>query len=308
MHVAEQGEGPLVVMCHGWPESWYSWRHQIPALADGGFHAVAPDQRGYGQTDKPDAIEAYNVLQLAGDIVGLVNAMGGKPAVVIGHDWGAPVAWHCALLRPDLFRALILLSVPYLPRTPMRPTDVMKAIARDNHFYQLYFQEPGKVEAELEADVTSSITKILYSASGDAPPSGRFPGFFPKSQRFVDGGSLPEKLPAWPSEADVDFYAGEFKRSGFRGGVNWYRNFDRNWELTPFLDGVKIQQPTLFAAGDQDLVIVMARGGFDALEANVPNLQKKALIPGAGHWTQQERPAETNKLILEFLRALPPAA
>jgi len=219
MHIAEQGEGPLVVMCHGWPESWYSWRHQLPAIANAGFHAVAPDQRGYGQTDRPEPVDAYNVLQLVGDIVGLVNSIGG-PAVIVGHDWGAPVAWYSALLRPDLFRALILLSVPYMPRSKFRPTDFMKRVAGDNHFYQLYFQEPGKVEAELEEDVKKTVTKLMYSASGDAPLDGRFPGFFPKSKRFIDGGSMPTTLPSWLTEADIDFYAGEFKRAGFRGGVN----------------------------------------------------------------------------------------
>src|SRR5229473_2213179 len=185
----------------------------------------------------------------------------------------------------------------------MRPSVGMKALAGDNHFYQLYFQEPGKVEKELDADPRRSMARMLYSASGDPPPAEQWKFIFPKTMKFIESGTVPKKLPPWLTEADLDFFAGEFKRSGFRGGVNWYRNFDRNWELTPFLDGAKIQQPTLFAAGDQDGVIVMARGGFDALEANVPNLKKKALIPGAGHWTQQERPAETNKLILEFLHA-----
>ena len=188
MHYVEQGSGPLVVLCHGWPESWYSWRHQIPALAAAGFRVVAPDQRGYGQTDAPAPIESYNILNLVGDIVGLVNSLGVESAVIVGHDWGAPVAWNSALLRPDIFRAIALLSVPYFPRTPMRPTDGMKALAGDQHFYQLYFQEPGKVEKELDADPRRSMAMILYSASGDVPRTGEFSFLFPKTKKFIETG------------------------------------------------------------------------------------------------------------------------
>jgi len=307
MHIAEQGEGPLIVLCHGWPESWYSWRHQIPALAAAGFHVVAPDQRGYGQTDKPEPIGAYNILQLTGDIVGLVNALGADSAIIAGHDWGAPVAWTSALVRPDIFRAVVLLSVPYFLRGSIRPTIGMKAMAGDRNFYQLYFQEPGRVEKELEEDVRRSMMMILYGASGDPPPNERWNFIFDKSKKFSESGVVPKKLPAWLSEADVDFYTGEFKRAGFRGGINWYRNSDRNWELTPFLAGAKLRQPTLFVAGDRDVVIDMVGGKQNVmatLDANVPNLRKKVLLPGAGHWTQQERPREVNELMVEFVGGL----
>ncbi|HEY6419773.1 MAG TPA: alpha/beta hydrolase [Candidatus Binataceae bacterium] len=304
MHIVEAGEGPLVVMCHGWPESWYSWRHQIAALAEAGFHAVAPDQRGYGQTDRPEPIEAYDLLHLSGDIVGLVNALGEKSAVIAGHDWGAPVAWTSALLRPDLFRALILLSVPYSGRPPSRPTDLMKAMAGDRNFYQFYFQEPGKVEKELEADPRKTLAMLLYSLSGDAPPNERWRFFFDKNETFMQTGVVPKKLPPWLTEADLDFYAGEFRRAGFRGGINWYRNFDRNWELTGFLEGAKIQQPAMFAAGEHDCVLAMYPPGPTLMDQFVPNLRKKIIIPGAGHWIQQERPAEINSLMLEFLASL----
>jgi pimeloyl-ACP methyl ester carboxylesterase len=307
MHVAEQGDGPLIVLCHGWPESWYSWRHQIPALAAAGFHVVAPDQRGYGQTDKPEPIEAYNILQLTGDIVGLVNALGAETAIIAGHDWGAPVAWTSALLRPDIFRAVVLLSVPYFPRGQVRPTIGMKAMAGDKNFYQLYFQEPGRVEKELEEDVRRSMLMILYGASGDPPPNERWNFIFDKSKKFTESGVVPKKLPAWLTEADVDFYTNEFKRAGFRGGINWYRNSDRNWELTPFLAGAKLRQPTLFVAGDRDVAIDMVGGKQNVmatLDANVPNVTKKVLLPGAGHWTQQERPKEVNELMVEFVKGL----
>ncbi len=304
MHYVEQGNGPLVVLCHGWPESWYSWRHQIPALADAGFRVVAPDQRGYGQTDRPEPIESYNILNLVGDIVGLVNSLGVDSAVIAGHDWGAPVAWNSALLRPDIFRAIALLSVPYFPRGPMRPSDRMKALAGDQHFYQLYFQEPGKVEKELDADPRRSMAMMLYSASGDPPANQVWKFLFPKTMKFIESGTVPEKLPPWLTDADLDFFAGEFKRSGFRGGINWYRNFDRNWELTPFLDGAKLRQPAVFAAGERDVVGKMIPGAYDVAGAFTPNLKKKVIIPGAGHWIQQERPREINEIMLEFLKGL----
>ncbi|MGE0683414.1 MAG: alpha/beta fold hydrolase [Candidatus Binatia bacterium] len=307
MHIAEQGDGPLVVLCHGWPESWYSWRHQLQALADAGYHVVAPDQRGYGQTDQPEAIEAYHILNLTADIVGLVQALGEEKAAVVGHDWGAPVAWHCALLRPDMFHSLALLSVPYRRRawTDIRPTDAMKQLEGDqHHFYQRYFQEPGKVEKELEADIRKSVLGFLYSASGDPPPAERWRFLFNKEEQLLDTLTIPSTLPSWLTEADLNFFAQEFTRTGFRGGLNWYRNIDRMWELTRFLTGAKIHQPSLFVAGEVDGVITMARQAFDSLEEAMLNLRKKVLLPGAGHWIQQERPAEVNQLLLEFLSAL----
>ncbi len=304
MQIAEQGQGPLVILCHGFPELGYSWRHQLPALAGAGFHAVAPDQRGYGKTDCPEAIEAYNIFQLVGDMVGLVQALGEEKAVIAGHDWGAPVAIHCALLRPDIFHSLILLSVPFSPRSwgGGKPIETMEKMAGDNHFYMVYFQEPGRVEKELEEDVRITMVKALYSLSGDPPPDKRWNFIFAKGQRFTDSIHLPDRLPNWLTEEDVDVFTEAFQRTGFRGGVNWYRNIDRNWELTPFLSGVKILQPSIFIAGEWDGVIVMSRRAFDNLEQNMPNLKQKILIPGAGHWIQQERPQEVNRLIIEFLK------
>src|ERR1700719_4323215 len=304
MHYVEQGTGPLVVLCHGWPESWYSYRHQIPALAAAGFRVVAPDQRGYGQTDKPDAIEAYNILNLVGDIIGLVNSVGADTAAIVGHDWGAPVAWHCALLRPDIFHAIALLSVPYLPRGATHPAQAMQAIAGEENFYQLYFQEPGRAEAELGADPRRAMAMLLYSLSGDARPEEQWKFRFPKSMKFIDTGVVPKQLPPWLSEADLDFFVGEVNRAGFRGGLNWYRNIERNWELTPFLGGAKLRQPALFVAGSEDCIGKMTPGRFQTAGAFTPNLKKQMIIPGAGHWTQQERPAQVNQLLIEFLRSL----
>ena len=307
MHVAQQGSGPLVVLCHGFPESWYSWRHQLTALSEAGYHVVAPDQRGYGQTDRPEPIEAYNILELTADIVGLVDALNQEQAVIAGHDWGAVVARYCALLRPDIFRAIVLLSVPYKPRvwTSIRPTEALKRMVGENQqFYQLYFQEPGLAEAKLEADVRKTISILLYSGSGDAPPQHRLRPLFSKSEKFLDTGTLPETLPAWLTKQDIDFFTGEFERTGFRGGLNWYRNLDRSWELTAFLSGAKLRQPALFVAGEEDGVIAMNRDAVDGMGETVPNLKKKVLLPGAGHWIQQERPTEVNQLLIEFLASL----
>jgi len=304
MHYVEQGSGPLVVLCHGWPESWYSYRHQIPALAAAGFRVVAPDQRGYGQTDKPEPIEDYNILNLVGDIVGLVNNLGVDTAVIVGHDWGAPVAWNSALLRPDIFRAIALLSVPYFPRTPMNPSEMIKAAAGDENFYQLYFQEPGKVEKELDADPRRTMAMMLYSASGDPPLDQQWKFRFPKTMKFIETGVVPKQLPAWLTEADLDFFGNEFKKSGFRGGINWYRNIERNWKLTPFLNGAKLRQPAVFAAGEQDCVRKMNPSGYENVGAFMPNLKKSVIIPGAGHWIQQERPQQVNDILIEFLKGL----
>ena len=309
MHIAEQGTGPLVVLCHGFPESWYSWRHQLAALADAGFHAVAPDMRGYGQTDRPAEIDQYTLLHLVGDIVGLLDALGEPSAVIAGHDWGAPVAWHAALLRPDRFRAVIGLSVPFRPRGSVRPTTMMPR-TDDAIFYQLYFQDPGVAEAELERDVRDTMRTVAWAASGDRPREGATNpagiGMVPKSGGFLSAMGKPETLPPWLTEADINFYAGEFARTGFRGGLNWYRNIDRNWELLAPYAGSVVTVPALYVAGDRDLVLAFR--GMDQLIANlakfVPQLRRTLILPGCGHWTQQERPDDINSAMLEFLKGL----
>ena len=304
MHVAEAGAGPLVVLCHGFPESWYSWRHQLAALAAAGYHAVAPDMRGYGQTDAPAPIEEYTLLHLVGDVVGLVDALGEKTAVVAGHDWGAPVAWHAALLRPDVFRAVIGLSVPFRPRSPVRPTTVMPQ-TDDAIFYQLYFQTPGVAEAELQRDVRSTMRRMAYSGSGDSPARERL-GMVSRTGGFLDRTLDPDTLPPWITDADIDVYAGEFSRAGFRGGLNWYRNIDRNWALLAPWAGAVVTVPALYVVGDRDLVYKFR--GMDQLIPNlkrfVPELRRTLVLPGCGHWTQQERAREVNDAMLEFLKGV----
>ena len=315
LNIAEQGKGPLVLLCHGFPESWYSWRHQIEALAAAGFHAVAPDMRGYGKSDAPEAIDQYTIFHLVGDLVGLLDALEAPTAVIVGHDWGANIAWHAARLRPDRFRAVAALSVPFRPRGPVRPTSVMPQTA-DAQFYMLYFQNPGVAEAELERDPRATVRNMLYGASGDgaaaraaAVSRGAAPGIgmVPRGGGMMQGPGAPATLPSWLSEADIDFYAGEFKRSGFRGGLNYYRNIDRNWELTAAFADVKVTVPALYIAGDHDMVI--AAPGTAELLANlkqfVPALRNIQMLPGCGHWTQQERPGEVNAAIIDFVRGLP---
>ncbi len=315
MHCVEHGTGPLVLLCHGFPESWYSWRHQIQALAAAGFRVVAPDMRGYGQTDRPEPVEAYTMFHLVGDMVGLLDALGAEHAVIAGHDWGAPVAWHAALLRPDRFRAVIGLSVPFRPRGPTRPTSTMPQ-TDDALFYQLYFQTPGVAEADLERDVPAFIRGILYANSGDGPLGQH--GLPPWGQIAMvprQGGILGSMaglvtpaaaLPPWLTQADLDFYAAEFTRTGFRGGLNWYRNIDRNWELMAPFAGQPVSVPALFMVGELDLT--MAFQGMDVLLPNlarfVPRLAQTIRLPGCGHWTQQERAAEVNAAMIAFLRAL----
>jgi pimeloyl-ACP methyl ester carboxylesterase len=310
MHVAEAGEGPLVLLCHGFPECWYSWRHQLTALAAAGYHAVAPDMRGYGRTSAPEPIDAYTVMHLVGDMTGLVAALGEKRAVIVGHDWGSIVAWNAALLRPDIFRAVAGMSVPFLPRLPIRPLAMMKAMAGERFFYILYFQEPGKAEAELDPRAREMMRGMLYTASGSIDLAKlRKAGELPKSAKFLDAMTQPEKLPDWLREEDLEVYVAEFERTGFRGGLNWYRNFDRNWELlAPFADR-RITVPALFVGGLRDAVVTgpeLAGEGpaVKMLGSFCDDLRAKVLIEGAGHWNQQEAPEQTNAALLEFLAGL----
>ena len=300
VHIAEAGEGPVVLLLHGFPESWYSWRHQLPALADAGYHAVAPDIRGYGQSDAPDEIEAYSMKELTADAIGILDALDVETAVVIGHDWGAPMAWNSALLYPERVRAVGGLSVPYMPRSPLPPIQLLTQMFGDNFFYILYFQEPGVAEEELESDVRRSLRMFMFSASGEAPEGAATPAK-KKGAKLMDGMPEPETMP-WLTEADLDFYTGEFERTGFRGGLNRYRNMDRDWEELPQLADKKIEQPALFIAGERDPVVRFT--STDAMKELVPNMRVMETLPGCGHWTQQERPTEVNEKLIEFLGGL----
>ena len=304
MRACSRGEGPLVLLCHGFPESWYSWRHQIETLSHAGYRVVAPDMRGYGGTDAPPDASSYTMLHHVGDMVALVKALDESQAIIVGHDWGAAVAWHAALLRQDMFRAVAGLSVPYFP--PSR-TDLLTALeARGvRTFYMQYFQEPGVAESELEADVEASIRRIYYSMSGNGP--GRTVcGVLEPGCGLLDTTADPPSLPPWLTSDGIAYVAGEFRRTGFRGGLNWYRNFSRNAELLGPWHGCGIAQPSLFIAGSRDDVLSFpgASARLEQLPTLLTGLRGSHILEGAGHWIQQERPAEVNRLLLAFLEGL----
>ncbi|MGW6917187.1 alpha/beta fold hydrolase [Kitasatospora sp. NPDC054939] len=306
LHLAEQGEGPLVLLLHGFPESWYSWRHQFGPLAEAGYRVVAPDQRGYGRSEQPAAVDAYTLLHLVGDVTGLVRALGEEQAVVVGHDWGAPVAWTAATLRPDVVRAVAGLSVPPLPVTGLPPIAAARERFGDG-YYQAYFQQPGVADAELAEDLPSSFRRILASGSGDNPAvDGPSPWVVPDGRTLLDTVPEPAALPGWLTGDDIAAFAADYARHGeraFTGGLNWYRNIDRNNELLAAFEGRTVEVPALYAAGDRDMVTALI--GPDALKHlldRVPKLHRHLVLPGCGHWTQQERPAEVNDALLDFLR------
>jgi len=301
LNIAEQGEGPLVLMLHGFPESWYSWRHQFAPLADAGYHAVAPDMRGYGSSDKPANIDAYNQVEVVNDIVGLIPALGYETAIVIGHDWGAPTAWSCALHHPQQVTAVGALSVPFSPRSPVQPMPAMRELFKGQFFYQLYFQTPGVAEAEFEKDIRTALKKFLVMGAGETDLTA-LPTRGPDSD-LLTGLPNPDTLPAWLSEADLDFYEAEFERSGMRGPLNYYRNHDLTWQLTEGAP-TEIAQPAMFVAGERDGVIMMAALALENMPKHVKDLRINELIPEIGHWTQQEAPEQVNDALLRFLKQL----
>jgi pimeloyl-ACP methyl ester carboxylesterase len=299
LFMLEAGKGPLVLLCHGWPELSYSWRHQIAAIAAAGFHVVAPDMRGFGRSSAPADISAYTIFDTVGDMVGLVAALGEKRAVIVGHDWGAPVAWHAALFRPDIFSAVAGLSVPPPFRGRGRPLDVLREGGITNFYWQ-YFQEPGVAEAELERDV--SLTMRMLLGRGFSDPAASL--FIQDGKGFLGDARPADPVANWLNESDLAHFAESYRNSGFRGGLNWYRNIDRNWELTAPWQGAQIHQPSLFIAGSRDSVITGLIGAkrVNEMERVLPHLKQKLIIDGAGHWIQQERPAEVNAALVTFIK------
>jgi pimeloyl-ACP methyl ester carboxylesterase len=303
MHVAEAGEGPLVLLLHGFPELWYSFRHQLGVLADTGYRAVAPDQRGYGATDAPAGVHDYTLLHLAGDIVGLVRALNEDAAVLVGQDWGSPVATSVALFRPDLVRGLVMLSTPYFPRGDTDFLSELTAQLGPDH-YQAFFQEPGVAEAALEADVRATVLGALLGISGEAAE-------IHTTANVGSTGLMPDHsdqvLPEWLSEDDVDYYTAEFTRTGYRGALNWYRNHRQNWEYMSAWHQAPIKVPAMFVGGERDPVLNWpgTRALVDSLRDRlVPDLRTSVVLPGCGHWIPQERPDDTNHLLLDFLVGL----
>ena len=301
MHIAEQGEGPLVILCHGFPELWYSWRHQLAALAEAGYHVVAPDMRGYGQTDRPLLIEDYGIDMLTSDLLGLLDALGEERAVFVGHDWGASVVWSLAQRAPERVRGVAGLSVPFRPRGSHDPISTLEFLFGDNFFYILYFQEPGIADTDLARDVEDSLRRAMRAFSVDEIEGSKGP--LPASGTGWREWTLaPGLLPAWLSSDDLDYYVSEFTRTGFTGGLNWYRNLRRNWENSASLAEIKIVVPAVYLIGELDQVARFMSA--DKMDEWVTDLRVKRTIQGAGHWLQQERPDVVNEVLVDFLASL----
>ncbi len=304
MHVAEIGEGKPVVFVHGFPELWRSWHNQMPAVADAGYRAVAPDMRGYGRTTAPAEVDAYSVQNLTGDLCGLLDDLGVEKALFVGHDWGAWAMWFMCLLHPDRVEALCNLSVAYAPRSAGPPIQMMRQIFGENFFYQIYFQEVGPADAELGRDPRKTVRRFAWSVSGEAA-EGRDENALFQMMPAKDTGFLdqmadpPAGKMAWFTKEDEDYFVEEFSRTGYFGPLSWYRNIDRNWETTPELADAKVMQPVLFIAGAGDPVIRMLAP--DGMRETVPNLKGIDIVPGAGHWIHMEKPDEVNTRLLKFI-------
>ena len=311
LRLAMMGDGPLVIFCHGWPESWYSYRHQLPAVAAAGFKAVAYDVRGYGESDKPHDIEAYTMKNMTNDVIGIVDALGYETAITIGHDWGGPIALNTAALNEDRITATGTMSVPFTGRGPMPTLDLWKEIYQDRFFYQLYFQKEGVAEEEFESDLSKALF-ITYTNSDGRGMKRNFEkgqsGLVPqkdKNSSFLEGMEVFEDFPDWFSEEDLDYFVSQFEMSGLRGPFNRYRAQNIDWNELPQLEGAVLQQPAFFITGTLDPVnffIPSDQSLIDRISSNYKELLFAEELIGIGHWTQQEAPEEVNKLILKFLK------
>lgn len=303
LHVLDAGNGFPVVLAHGFPELAYSWRHQIPALADDGCRVLAPDQRGYGRSSRPDAIDAYDIEHLTADLLALLDDVGEERAVFVGHDWGAMVVWNLALLAPERVAGVVGMSVPFVPRGPMPPTQMFRQVVGDSFFYMLYFQEPGVADADLGRDPATTMRRMLGGlASASSDPEAVARAMAGDERGFVERLPEPERLPDWLSREELDRYVAEFTRTGFTGGINWYRNLDRNWTLTEGLAGAKVTMPSLFVGGALDPVLVMMPPAV--MDGWLEDHRGSLIVDGAGHWVQQEKPAEVNDALLRFVGAV----
>ena len=306
IHLVEQGTGPLVLLIHGFPESWYSWRHQLPVLAAAGYRAAAVDVRGYGRSSRPADVAAYRMVELVDDAVSVVQALGESEAIVVGHDWGAGIAATSALLRPDVFTAAALLSVPYTPPGGPRPSDAFAHMsAGGSEFYVSYFQQPGRAEAEIEPDVRGWLGGFYAALSADTMPGVDDPDvhFVQSGGRLRDGFPA-DRLPAWLTPGDLDVYASEFERTGMTGALNRYRNMDRDWEDLAAFEGRPLTQPTLFIGGALDASTVWMKDAITAFETTMPRMTGTHILDATGHWIQQERANEVNTLLTDWLTTL----
>jgi len=305
VHVVTAGpaDGTPVVFCHGFPELWYSWRHQITALADAGYRAIAPDLRGYGGSSAPKEVTDYGSDQLTADLCGLLDHYGYEKANFVGHDWGAMLVWELGRLHPERLTSLYNLSVPY-SQSPAPPVEIFKVIFEGKFFYMLYFQEVGPAEAEFESDPRGFLRTMLYAAGGEGMAQGNAllvdaPAVGTRFQDILT--PAPEVLPDWLTEADVDVYADAFTKSGFFGPVSFYRNMDANWVRSQNIEPSVYQFPVGFLTGSLDPVALMMAGAADAMAGLFPDFRGVTDVEGAGHWVQQEKPAEVNAALLQFL-------
>jgi pimeloyl-ACP methyl ester carboxylesterase len=298
LRVVVEGQGPLLILLHGFPQGWFLWRHQIDPLVQAGFQVAVPDQRGYGGSDALHAVEAYNLVELCKDVAGIADALGHEKFIVIGHDWGAPVAWNTALLHESRVRAVVGMSVPYF-RFPIGGLTRQENFG-DQFWYMAYFQTPGVAEREFESDLRGFILRTHWMLSGDAP-EGLFFQPKPSTAKFLDGVPEHPPLPGGMSEADLDYIVAQYQRNGTRGPLNWYRNIDRSMQLTPQLEGRKIMQPALFLAGERDVVLKFPGIDPATIFEPVQQLRKAVIVPGAGHWVPAERPDVVNPELLAFL-------
>ena len=311
IRLAMMGEGPLVIFCHGWPESWYSYRHQLPAVAKAGFKAVAYDVRGYGESDKPHEIEAYSMRNMTNDVIGIIDALDYDTAITIGHDWGGPIALNTAALNEDRITATGTLSVPFNSRGPMPTLDLWKEIYKDRFFYQLYFQKEGIAEEEFESDLSRALFMTYTNSDGrgmkfnfEKGQSGLVPEKT-KDSTFLEGMEVFEDFPDWFSKEDLDYFVSQFEISGLRGPFNRYRAQNIDWHEIPELEGKILEQPAFFVTGTLDPVnffVPSDQSLTDRIKPNYKNLLFAEELEGIGHWTQQEAPEEVNSFILDFLK------
>ncbi|NEW37645.1 alpha/beta hydrolase [Nocardia cyriacigeorgica] len=309
LHYVEEGEGPLVIMVHGFPFLWYLWRHQIRSVAAAGYRVVALDTRGYGQSGRPDAVSEYDMTRLVGDIVGLMKALDERSAVLVGQDWGSPIIFHAALMRPDLFRGLVMLCAPPTARPPISPAAAWDRVYGDINFYQKYFMT-SEAESEITKDLRAFLLGVFYSTSARCPTDEQWRWAWRRSEQFSDTLTIPEELPDFLSRQALDYYTENFERTGIAPALNYYRAIQRNWEITSYLDDAVVSCPAVFAYGENDPSIRPIFGidrqgpALRALDEIIPKLQNVIQMPGVGHTPPEEQPADTTRIILNFLSTL----
>ncbi len=305
LQVAVVGDGPLILCVHGFPELSYSWRHQMAHFAARGWRVAAMDMRGYGGSSRPAEISAYTMRALAGDAAAVIDALGEGEAILFGHDWGAPIVWHTALLHPDKVRAVAGLSIPYVPRGSTSFLKAVEKLYEGRFFYQLYFQQEGRAEAELERDPARTLRLMYYAMAGEAP-DGLWLRPKPPEAGLLDGLVDPVPFPFWLSAADLAVYTQAFTQSGFRGPVNRYRAQALDEAELTELTHKQVTQPAFFIGGERDPVRAFVPGAdlYAKPGKACTDFRGSLILPGIGHWVQQEAPEAVNAALEGFLAGL----